>query len=69
MFFRRQKSVGPTILSLEELLDTPCRTAVRQRLHDRFNQWLDTLEARVKAPQPTLEQLTQAVFALRQEWT
>jgi hypothetical protein len=40
-----------------------------QRLHDRFDQWLDNLEARVKAAQPTLEELTQAVFALRQELT
>jgi hypothetical protein len=34
-----------------------------------LDHWLDTLEARVKEPQPTLEQLTQAVFALRQALT
>ena len=38
-------------------------------LHDRFDAWLDRLEAQVKAPTPTLEELTQAVFALRQELT
>ena len=57
------------ILSLDEFRDTQQRVAIRQRLHDRFEHWLDRLEARVKAPQPTLEALTQAVFALRQELT
>jgi hypothetical protein len=57
------------ILSLEEFRDTQRRAAIRQRLHDRFDQWLDGLEERVKASQPTLEELTQAVFALRQELT
>jgi hypothetical protein len=57
------------ILSLEEFRDTQRRAAIRQRLHDRLDHWLDRLEVHVKEPQPTLEQLTQAVFALRQEWT
>jgi hypothetical protein len=57
------------ILSLEEFRDTQRRVEIRQRLHDRFDQWLDKLEAHVKTPQPTLEELTQAVFALRQELT
>jgi hypothetical protein len=57
------------ILSLEEFRDTQRRAAIRQRLHNRLDHWLDTLEVRVKEPQPTLEQLTQAVFALRQELT
>jgi hypothetical protein len=57
------------ILSLEEFRDTQRRAEMRQRLHDRMEQWLDKLEERVKEPQPTLEELTQAVFALRQELT
>jgi hypothetical protein len=57
------------ILSLEEFRDTQRRAAIRQRLHDRLDHWLDRLEARVKEPKPTLEQLTQAVLALRQELT
>ena len=57
------------ILSLEEVRDTRRRAEIRNRLHDRIDQWLASLEARVKEPQPTLEQLTQAVFALRQELT
>jgi uncharacterized coiled-coil protein SlyX len=57
------------ILSLEEFRDTQRRAAARQRLHDRLDHRLDTLEARVKEPQPTLEELTQIVFALRHELT
>jgi hypothetical protein len=57
------------ILSLEEFRDVQRRSEVRQRLHDRVDAWLDRLEAQVKASTPTLEELTQAVFALRQELT
>jgi hypothetical protein len=57
------------ILSLEEFRDAQRRTEVRQRLHDRFARWLQRVEDHVKEPQPTLEELTQAVFALRQELT
>lgn len=57
------------IRSFEEFCDTQRRAEIRQRLHDRLDQWLNKLEARVQEPTPTLEQLTQAVFALRQELT
>jgi hypothetical protein len=57
------------ILSLGKFRDTKRRIEIRQLLHDRLTQWLDGLEAYVKAPQPTLEEQTQAVFALRREWT
>jgi len=57
------------ILSLEAFRDAQRRTEVRQRLHDRFDRWLQRVEDHVKEPQPTLEALTQAVFALRQELT
>jgi hypothetical protein len=59
----------PAILSLEDFRDAQQRTAIRQRLHDRLDHWLDRLEAHVKEPKPTLEELTQAVFALRRELT
>lgn len=57
------------ILSLEEFRDAQRRTAVRQCLQERFDRWRQRVEDHVKAPQPTLEELTQAVFALRQELT
>ena len=57
------------LLSLDEFRDTQRCAELRRRLHDRLDRWLDMLEARVKDTTPTLEQLTQAVFALRQELT
>jgi hypothetical protein len=45
------------ILSLDEFRDTQRCAEIRQRLHDRLDHWLDTLEARVKDTKPTLEQL------------
>lgn len=44
-------------LSLEEFPDAQRCVEIRQRLYDRLDQWLDTLAARVKEPQPTLEEL------------
>ena len=57
------------ILSFEEFCDTQRCAEIRQRLHDRLDQGLNKLEARVQDPTPTLEPLTPAVFALRQELT
>jgi hypothetical protein len=57
------------VLSLEEYRDAQRRTAVRQRLHDRFDRWRQRMEDQVKEPKPTVQELTEAVFALRQELT
>ena len=57
------------ILSLEEFRDAKRRTEVQQRLHDRFEHWLQQVENQVQEPNPTLEGLTQAVLALCQELT
>jgi hypothetical protein len=57
------------IRSLAECRDAQRRAEGRPCVHARFDAWLDRGEARVKAPQPTLEQLTHAVCALRQELT
>jgi hypothetical protein len=57
------------ILSLEDLRDTHRCAAMRQRLHDRFDRWLNQREDRMQDSPPTLAELTQAVFTLRQELT
>src|SRR5918994_3081054 len=57
------------ILSLDEFRDRQGCAAIRQRLHDRFEQWLDKVEAHVMKPTPTLQDLTEAVLALRGELT
>ena len=57
------------ILSLDEFRDRQRHAAIRQQLHDHLDQWLDRLEDHVTKPTPTLQELTEAVFALRQELT
>jgi hypothetical protein len=44
-------------LALEEFRRAQRCVKIRQRLYDRFDQWLDTLAARVEEPQPILEEL------------
>lgn len=58
-----------TIVSLEALGQAPEWTGVRQPLHEHFDRWLDQVEARMNGKRPTLEQVTEAIFALRQELT
>lgn len=55
------------VLALADLREERRRAELRQRAHERLDQWLERLEERVKASKPTLEQLTQAVWELRQE--
>ena len=57
------------VISLEEFRQARVRAEVRQRLHERIDRWLDTVEGRVKGDSPTLERLTQEVFAMRHELT
>jgi hypothetical protein len=51
------------VLLLEECREAQRRTEVRQRLHDRFDRWLERVEDHVKAPTPPLEAWTAAVLA------
>jgi hypothetical protein len=57
------------VISLEETGQTFAKTRTRQQLHAQLNRWLDRLEAHMPEDTPSLEELTQAVFALRQELT
>jgi hypothetical protein len=57
------------VVSLAKVREQKQRAEFRQQLHVRFDQWLDTLEERVKEPKPTLEQITRTVWELRQELT
>ena len=57
------------VISLEDLREAKSRAELRQKLHERFDQWLDKMEEAMKEPQPTLVQLTEVVFNLRQELT
>jgi hypothetical protein len=57
------------VRSCEETRQTFAKTRARQPLHAYVDAWLDTLEAHMSDDPPSLEEVTQAVFALRQELT
>jgi len=57
------------VLSVEETRQTFAKTRARHHLHADVDVWLDTLEAPMSDDPPSLEEVTQAVFAMRQEWT
>jgi hypothetical protein len=38
-------------------------------LHERFDQWLDRLEAALPEVEPTLGQVSETIWALRQQLT
>jgi hypothetical protein len=61
--------MGAAVISLAEVREQKQRAECRQHLHACFDQWLDTLEAQMKDPKPTLEQLTRTVWEHRQELT
>jgi uncharacterized protein with PIN domain len=57
------------VISFEEVRARKQWDALRHQLHDRFDQWLDGLEAQLQAPAPTLTQVTETVWHLRQALT
>ncbi|MGH8858529.1 MAG: ISKra4 family transposase [Polaromonas sp.] len=57
------------VISFEETREAFAKTRARQQLHEQLDRWLDGLEAHMPADPPSLEELTQAVFAMRQELT
>ena len=57
------------IISLAEVRERKQRAECRRQLHECVDHWRDALEEQVKEPKPTLEQLTRAVWELRQELT
>src|SRR5215475_374972 len=50
------------VISFEEVHARKQWDALRHRLHDRFDQWLDSLEAQLQEPVPTLAQVTETVW-------
>jgi hypothetical protein len=57
------------VLSFEETRQTFAKTRARHHLHAYVDVWLDKLEAHMSDDPPSLEEVTQAVFAMRQELT
>jgi Uncharacterised protein family (UPF0236) len=57
------------VISLEEVRASKHWDTLRQRLHERFDQWLDTLEHQWHEPPSTLTEVTATVWDLRQQLT
>jgi hypothetical protein len=57
------------VLSLPEVRARKQRDALRQQLHERFDRWLDEVEAQLPESAPTLAQVSETIWALRQELT
>lgn len=57
------------VIAFDEVRARKQWTTLRQRLHERFDQWLDALEPHLSTPRPTLTEVTQAVWDLRQNLT
>ena len=57
------------VISFEEVRARKQWDALRHQLHDRFDQWLDGWEAQLQEPAPTLTQVTETVWHLRQALT
>ena len=57
------------VISLTEVRASKQWDALRQQLHTRFDQWLDTLDQQLRAPPTTLSQVSDTVWGLRQSLT
>jgi hypothetical protein len=59
----------PEVISLPEVRASKQWEVLRHQLHERFDQWLDTLETQWPEPPATLPEMTATVWHLRQQLT
>ena len=57
------------VISLPEVRARKQWEALRQQLHERFDQWLDEVAAQLPESAPTLAQVSETIWALRQQLT
>ena len=57
------------VIVFEEVRARKQWSTLRHQLHERFDQWLDTLEQRWHEPPSTLTEVTATVWDLRQQLT
>jgi Uncharacterised protein family (UPF0236) len=57
------------VISLDEVRARKHWTTLRQRLHERFDWWLDRLAAALPEDEPTLGQVSETIWTLRQQLT
>ena len=57
------------VIAFEEVRARKQWDVLRGQLHTRFDQWLDRLEEQLQEPAPSLAQVTETVWNLRQALT
>jgi Uncharacterised protein family (UPF0236) len=57
------------VIVLDDIRASHQRQALRQELHERFERWLDEVEAALPEPALTLAQVSETIWALRQQLT
>jgi hypothetical protein len=57
------------VIVLDDIRASQQRQALRQQLHTHFDRWLDRLESALPEGEPTLDQVSETIWALRQQLT
>ena len=57
------------VIALDDVRASGQRQVLRQHLHERFDQWLDEVEAELPEPAPTVAQVSETIWSLRQQLT
>ena len=57
------------VIALDDVRASHQRQALRQQLHERFDRWLDELETQLPEADPTVAQVSETIWGLRQELT
>ncbi len=57
------------VIALDDVRASQQRQVLRQQLHERFERWLDELETQLPESQPTLAQVSETIWTLRQPLT
>ena len=57
------------VIVLDDVRASYQRQALRQQLHERFDHWLDALEVQLPESAPTVAQVSETIWALRQSLT
>jgi hypothetical protein len=57
------------VITLDDVRARQQRQALRHQLHERFDRWLDEVEAQLPEPKATVAQVSETIWALRQSLT
>ena len=57
------------VIVLDDVRASQQRQVLRQQLHAHFDRWLDEIEAELPRSEPTLAQVSETIWRLRQKLT